>query len=209
MTALAAYEAGLRIGGGCWVSWRGSRLPLPLQRWLADADASDQALIDRCTGPTLDVGCGPGRLVAALAARGRVALGIDVSPEAVRLGTARGAAVVRRDVFGPVPSAGRWAHVLLADGNVGIGGDVVALLRRCAELLRPGGTVVVEVERPGAGHVVQLLDLVGPGGHRGRLRWARVGADAVAALAAAAGLALLALDSTCGRHVAVLGSARP
>jgi hypothetical protein len=26
MTALAAYEAGLRIGGGCWNSWRGSRL---------------------------------------------------------------------------------------------------------------------------------------------------------------------------------------
>jgi SAM-dependent methyltransferase len=208
MTALAAYDAGLRLGEGCWVSWRGSRRALPLERWLAEADASDNALIDCCTGPTLDVGCGPGRLVTALAARGRVALGIDVSAEAVRIGTARGATVLCGDVFGPVPSAGRWEHVLLADGSVGIGGDVVALLRRCAELLRPGGTVVVEVEGPGTGHVVQLLDVIGPGGYRGPLHWARVGADAVAALAAAAGLVLHVLHNTRGRHVAVLGAAR-
>lgn len=205
MTALAAYEAGLRRGDGCWVSWRGSRRRLPLDRWLAGADATDEVLMRHCTGATLDVGCGPGRLVAALSARGRPVLGIDVSAEAVRLGLARGAPVLRRDVFGPVPGEGGWDHVLLADGNVGIGGDVVALLQRCARVLAPAGTLVVEVEPPGAGHVVQVLDVEGPQGHRGPLRWARVGADAVGALAAAAGLVVGAVEASAGRHVAVLG----
>jgi hypothetical protein len=58
MTALAAYEAGLPIGGGCWVSWRGSRLPLPVQRWLEDADAAGLAPL------VLDSTCG--RHVAGL-----------------------------------------------------------------------------------------------------------------------------------------------
>ncbi len=30
--------------------------------------------------------------------------------------------MVRRDVFGPLPGARTWGHVLLADGNIGIGG---------------------------------------------------------------------------------------
>ena len=48
----------------------------------------------------------------------------------------RGGAALRRDVFAPLPGEGRWYTALLADGNVGIGGDPVALLqpapRRCS-----------------------------------------------------------------------------
>ena len=39
---------------------------------------ADLALLAHCTGRTLDIGCGPGRLTAALAALGHVVLGIDV-----------------------------------------------------------------------------------------------------------------------------------
>ena len=54
-----------------------------------------------------------------------------------------------RDVFGPLPGEGRWDTALLADGNIGIGGDPVALLARVRELLAPEGRVVVDLAAPG------------------------------------------------------------
>lgn len=38
--------------------------------------------------------------------------------------------------------------MLLADGNIGIGGDTVATLRRAAEMHAPGGGVIVEIDPP-------------------------------------------------------------
>jgi SAM-dependent methyltransferase len=117
--------------------------------WCRGRLPGDLGLLDRCQGPTLDVGCGPGRLTYALNRRGHPALGVDISAAAVRLARARGATVLRRDVFGPLPGEGRWRHVLLADGNIGIGGDPARLLRRCRELLAPNGLVHVELAPPG------------------------------------------------------------
>ncbi|HEX5199142.1 MAG TPA: methyltransferase domain-containing protein [Actinoplanes sp.] len=117
--------------------------------WSQDHLPGDEALLARCDGPTLDVGCGPGRLAGSLARRGCPALGIDISDVAVRLARRRGATALRRDVFGPLPGAGRWQHVLLADGNIGIGGDPARLLRRCRRLLAPHGRLHVEAAAPG------------------------------------------------------------
>src|SRR5690242_5511458 len=93
-------------------------LTLDATRFTAPPDAVDDAVLDRCHGPTLDLGCGPGRLVAQLARRGVPALGVDVSHAAVRLGRAAGAAVLRRSVFDRLPGTGRWRHALLMDGNI-------------------------------------------------------------------------------------------
>jgi hypothetical protein len=76
-------------------------------------------------------------------------LGVDVSPEAVRQAQRRGVWVIRADVFGPLPGEGQWRTVLLADGNIGIGGDPSRLLRRCTALLASGGTILVELRAPG------------------------------------------------------------
>ena len=46
--------------------------------------------------------------------------------------------MVRRDVFARVPGEGRWVRMLVADGNVGIGGDPAMLLARTARLLSVG-----------------------------------------------------------------------
>ena len=59
-----------------------------------------------------------------------------------RIGLARrsGAPALRRDVFEPLPGTGRWQTVLLADGNVGLGGDpwrVLAPGRRTVARRRP------------------------------------------------------------------------
>jgi SAM-dependent methyltransferase len=205
----------LRVGGPFDIALRGGRcvlelaggelVELPSARWHGHPDSFDELLLARCAGPTLDVGCGPGRLTSALADRGVPALGIDVSPVAVELTRRRGAAAVCADVFGAVPDEGRWRHVLLADGNVGIGGDPAALLRRVADLLAPTGTALVEVDRPGTGLRRQNARLVRPGRPAGWFPWASLGVDAVAAPAAEAGLAVRGTENVAGRWFAELG----
>jgi hypothetical protein len=49
-------------------------------------------------------------------------------------------------VWDEVPDEGRWRHVLLADGNIGIGGDPALLLARAARLVEAGGSVLVETD---------------------------------------------------------------
>jgi hypothetical protein len=44
----------------------GSRMPLPVDGWLHESPG-DKSILDRCEGPTLDIGSGPGRLTVALA----------------------------------------------------------------------------------------------------------------------------------------------
>jgi len=69
-------------------------------RWLGTADSCDERLLDRAVGPVLDVGCGPGRHLLALARRGVEATGIDVTPAAVRVARSRGARVVDGSISG-------------------------------------------------------------------------------------------------------------
>lgn len=129
----------------------GSSIVLDVRRWLDDPATEEREALDRAMPPVLDIGCGPGRHALALAARGAAALGIDVAPAAVSLARGRGAMAMRRSVFARVPGAGRWRSALLLDGNIGIGGDPVRLLRRVAALLTAGGQSLVELQAPGTG----------------------------------------------------------
>ncbi|GIG07413.1 methyltransferase domain-containing protein [Catellatospora coxensis] len=156
--------------------------------WHGDPTSGDSGMLARCTGPTLDVGCGPGRLAAALARSGVPALGIDVSPAAVRLARARGAHAMVQDVFAPLPDDRRWQHALLADGNIGIGGDPARLLARCRELLGPGGTVLAEVEPPGRPGWRGRVALTDTRRTSDPFPWAVVGLDDLGQLAEQAGL---------------------
>ena len=149
---------------------------------------ADEVVVSRCEGPVLDVGCGPGRFVEALACAGIPALGVDLSREAVRQTRGRGGFALLRDVHKRVPGEGRWGTVLLADGNIGIGGDPLALLRRCRAVLRPGAVALVETS-PDRGHDIRTtVTLHGPGGRRSHpVPWAVLGSAAVVDLAASAG----------------------
>jgi SAM-dependent methyltransferase len=151
-----------------------------VDRWQAPADEVDRLALSRCEGPVLDIGCGPGRIVTALAERGIPALGVDISAEAVLLTTNRGAPALRRPVQEPLPGEGRWGSVLLMDGNIGIGGAPEQLLRRCAELVRPDGMVLVEVDPDDDLNDTAPIVLHTAGGRRSKpLPWARVGSRAV------------------------------
>lgn len=177
----------------------GERIALAVDRWRTGADAVEHALLATVPDPVLDIGCGPGRIVEALAATGRVALGVDPSPAAIDEAERRRAPALRRSVFDPLPGERRWGTVLLLDGNVGIGGDPVALLARAGALVRPGGVVVVEVDPPGAPTEALTVRVESAGGAGPWFPWARVGADAVGGLAARAGLSAGPAVAAAGR----------
>jgi SAM-dependent methyltransferase len=206
LLATAAQHA---LGGGPPARARvrsidGTLEPLPLDRWLGDLDAADAAAVALAEAPVLDLGCGPGRHLAALRAAGKRGLGVDLSPAAVRLARRRGAAAIPGDVFGSVPGAGRYRTALLLDGNIGIGGSPALLLRRTRELLAPGGEALVELEPPGRPTFRTRIRLEAPGVVSEWFAWARVGVDGIAPLAARAGLTHAGTVAVGGRWIAVL-----
>ena len=204
----SVFASALR-GSPCEVFGLGAEpRPLPVGDWTRPVDGSDRALLAECRGETLDVGCGPGRMTRALAERGHTVLGIDVVPQAIRMTRERGAAALLRDVFEDVPGEGRWATVLLADGNIGIGGDPRALLSRARSLLAPGGRVVVDLAPPGTGVVTRRVRLQTSALRSRPFSWSQVGAEAIGTVAIAAGLAVTALRAHGDRWFAVVEKGR-
>lgn len=195
-------------GERCWLRHDdGEVRTLPVRRWLGGPQADDRfdrTVVSLCRGPTIDLGCGPGRLVSALVRRGMPALGVDQSAAAVGMARRNGAPVLRRDVFAPLPNTGRWRTVLLADGNIGLGGDPLRILRRASELLSRGGHCLAEFEPTTQGLRTRWVRLESPGSIGPWFRWASVGIDCAAELAEDAGLTLARIYPIGGRIVASL-----
>ncbi|MBT2378065.1 class I SAM-dependent methyltransferase [Streptomyces sp. ISL-111] len=192
------YANALRNGRGPLFLRRGDGwlLPLEVERWCSDAGAADLSALHRCEGPVLDIGCGPGRLVAELTALGHRALGIDVSEAAVARTRRIGGSALLRSVFDPLPGEGRWGTVLLVDGNIGIGGDPAALLDRAADLLSTGGLLIAETSPLDIDERVQVrlddgrrapAERAAPGPADRPFPWARVGTPALLRYAGACG----------------------
>lgn len=201
-------------GHHSWISDSdGLRHPLPIARWIGGAGSTEEdreadlAILELCLAPTIDVGCGPGRFTGALVNRGIRALGVDISATAVAMTERRGAPALRGDVFDVMPGSGTWKRVLLADGNVGIGGDPVRMLRRARQLLHPSGLVVAEIDSRPTG-VSTRLQRWETHHHVGRwFPWAHVGSDAVEVLAASSGLVLEKTVALWGRCVVAMSVA--
>jgi SAM-dependent methyltransferase len=189
------YERALQEDGRLFVRGEDGRArPVPIGRWLGPLTAADRRLLERAVGPVLDVGCGPGRHVGALARRGVMALGVEIAPMAVERARNRGAQALLGSVFDPIPGAGSWRTALLLDGNIGIGGRPTALLQRLAALLCPGGTVLCELSPPGSPTAAELIALEDASGARSSwFPWAHVGVDGITDIALAVPLVLRAV----------------
>jgi len=207
--SLALYEDGLRSGSGVLARYQatGALVPLDVDRWQGPARGADETLLGRASGHTLDIGCGPGRFVAALSARGVPALGIDIAPAAVGLTRRAGGRALQLSVFDRVPGASSWDCAVLADGNIGIGGDPARLLGRVRELLTPRGRLLVELDGPGTGLRLDEVRLEDADGRVGEwFAWAHVAADLLGELAGTAGLRVS--DQWCAPDPPVDGQSR-
>ncbi len=182
----------------------GETLPLPGKRWLQPVDEGDAAALDAAIAPVLDLGCGPGRHVEALAARGMIVLGIDLSSHAVEIARDKGLAILERSIFDTIPKAGQWASALLLDGNIGIGGSPVGLLRHVASLLSPRGRIVIEVDEFSTGLERRVVCLEIDGVCGPWFAWSTVGVPDVVALAEQAELSGVSSWECDGRYFSVL-----
>ncbi len=197
-------------GDACWLrSADGSQEALPIARWEGRrTDAGDAAfdaeVAAACDGPTIDLGCGPGRYVESLAVRGIPCLGVDESPRAVALTRDRGGCAVRRSIFAALPGEGRWHVALVLDGNIGIGGDPVHVLTRARSLIAPDGRVLVEFGGVGTGLVTGAARVETAVGSGPWFPWARAGVEQAALLAVTSGMRLVSARDFGGRCLAVL-----
>jgi SAM-dependent methyltransferase len=189
---LGFYADGLEAsGGGENLVARladGTVVPVAMKRYTSPADATDEQLLRDLLGPVLDLGCGPGRHLHALARRGVFALGVDLSPVAVELACGGGGRAIVANIFDELPGAGSWRSALLLDGNIGIGGEPGRLLERVHALLSTDGELVVELEPPSATTVNTRARLESERGASAWFPWARVAAPDIETLALAAGL---------------------
>jgi SAM-dependent methyltransferase len=166
----------------------GSVRPARLDRWLGPADDADERALEGLAGPVLDLGCGPGRHLHALARRGVFALGVDISPVAVGLARDGGADAIVASVFDELPGAGSWSSALLLDGNIGIGGHPERLLSRVRTLLAPRGRVVLELDAPHRPTIRTQMRLENRGAASAWFDWAEVSVRDADRVAESAGL---------------------
>lgn len=177
---------------------------LPLERWLRPPGPEEAELLGHLVAPVLDVGCGAGRHLVELKRAGLEALGVDIAPAAIALARRRGVSVLQRSIFDSLPGCGAWASALLLDGNIGIGGDPGALLRRLRTLLGPEGSAFVELEAPGwASRSVQVrLETATTTSEW--IPWAWMSVDDIEAVAERAGFSLHGAWERGGRWFARL-----
>ncbi|MGJ4845417.1 class I SAM-dependent methyltransferase [Leifsonia sp. Le1] len=201
------YDLALRGGGGrldVVVDGRAAT-PLDVSLFLSDATEHERQLLGLTSGPVLDIGCGPGRIVRAAIEAGRLALGIDISSAAVSHARALGLPVLRRSVFDRLPAEGAWGAAVLLDGNIGIGGDPRLLLARASAMLGPGGRMLVETHAEPSRFASFDAQLVHPSGGRSAwFPWAEVGADAAGAFATELGMNVRTVET--GGRTFVLAS---
>ncbi|MBN6037235.1 class I SAM-dependent methyltransferase [Amycolatopsis sp. 195334CR] len=122
------------------------------------------------TEHVLELGCGPGVAVAAMAARASRVVGVDHSPVMIRQARRRNRAAVRtgrvRLITASIenlPTGDGPFDAALAVNTVGMWPDPTARLREIARLLKPGGRIalVSQPRHPGATAAEAAEELAG------------------------------------------------
>lgn len=109
-----------------------------------------EAVMGRSPRTVLDIGCGEGWLVRALAARGVQATGVDAVPELVQRARAAGGGDFRVASYEQIAAGELQLVVDLAVANFALIGEasVAGLVRQLPRLLRAGGALVVQTLHP-------------------------------------------------------------
>jgi 2-polyprenyl-3-methyl-5-hydroxy-6-metoxy-1,4-benzoquinol methylase len=116
--------------------------------------ATNQAIVDavlaRSARSVLDVGCGEGWLVRALAARGIIAMGTDVVPELIDQARRAGGGEFRVASYEAIAAGALDRRFDLVVANFSLIGreSVDALVARTPTLLNPSGALIIQTLHP-------------------------------------------------------------
>lgn len=120
---------------------------------------ADDLLPHLAPGPVMDVGAGTGLIGAGLRERGRPVFAVDTSTElATRAGKRLDGRVVLADAQALPAAAGSVPNVVLVH-VLHLVGDVAAVLKEVARVLRPGGRAVAIHGVPAAAGTDDILDV--------------------------------------------------
>lgn len=108
------------------------------------------AVVDRAPNSVLDLGCGEGWLVRALAVRGIHAIGVDAVPDLIHQAARAGGGEFHVASYEDIVDGRFEAAVDVAVANFSLIGkeSVEGLVRRAPSLLTPGGALVVQTLHP-------------------------------------------------------------
>ena len=141
LTPTAAYQ-----------QWAPSYPPEPHNALMrAEQRAVMEMLPDVAGRIALDAGCGTGRYLRVLEARGAaMIIGVDLTPEMLIRARRPGAAIVRGDVCA-IPLASESVDVAVCGLALNDVAAVDAALQELGRVIRPGGQVVYSVVHPRGG----------------------------------------------------------
>ncbi|WP_130391319.1 class I SAM-dependent methyltransferase [Cupriavidus agavae] len=112
------------------------RYPELRERWLSVTGPLDGKVL-------VDVGCGPGNVLATLGGKPRIAIGVDIAEGSLVRAASVGYVPLLADAH-DMPLASGIADVVAINGSLHHCDDMAAVLREAARLVKPGGVLVTD-----------------------------------------------------------------
>jgi len=197
----------------------------PYFRAFDEWDPLDRALSAWMEGRVLDIGMGAGRLSLHLQGKGHDVVGVDLSPGALEVSSARGVRDVRQlDILDGILDGEKFRTIALFGHNLGIAGfheNVGSFLELLSRMLTPGGRIVgtqinwdrtdkpehlgfQEANRRAGRHPVDMTLRIEYGGIEETFSWCLTNQTELVEIAKSVGLAIEAIIDCGGMYSYVL-----
>ena len=115
-----------------------NRSPEFIDRWQAAIGTLDDKVV-------IDIGCGPGNLLAAIGGKPKVLIGTDISEGALLNAQKLGYATMLADAQ-DMPLIDRCADVVMLNAVMHHSDNMELVLREAARLVRPGGLLITDMD---------------------------------------------------------------